>query len=1022
MNQQGLSAWAIRRPIPTIVLFLVLTLAGIAAFLRLPVNANPAVSLPMVSVSIGQAGAVPVEMERAITRKVENALAGLPGVRHVQSSVQAGQSDTTVEFRLGTDTDRAVNDVRAAIGQMRGDLPQTIFEPVIQRVDIEGGAMLQFVVTAPSRSPASVTTFVDDVISRELLAVSGVQRISRFGGVEREIRVEPYLDRLAHYGLSVADLNRQLLRNHAEAPGGYVDRHGLRQVIRIPGRSSSLSQLQRLPIALSNGQHLPLGELGRVHEGLKAQSGFAELGGQAVVGFMLWRSKGASDTEVDGRVTAQLERLAAAYPDIRVRQVASTVEYTRASYETAMQTLIEGALLTVAVVFLFLRDWRATLISALALPLSILPVFIAMLWLDFTLNSITLLALTLVIGILVDDAIVEIENIERHIHMGERPLLAALNAADGIALAVLATTLTIVAVFAPVGFISGVVGQYFQQFGLTASIAVLASLLVARLLTPLLAAYFMQPKHLSVQQQSNGRWMTRYLQLLAWTLAHRRLTLLGMALPFVLAVVLATQLPSGFLPVNDSNLSQLRITLPPGRSPEEARHLASEVGRMLQKQADVAHVLMTAQSPAEALIAITLKPRGVRERSRKAFEQAMLSKLTAMPDRRYLFLSDGGTPEVSVMLGGMDAAQLAGVARELERQASGLPMLANVQLTLAAPRSEILIVPRPAEAARLGVSSADIAETVRIASNGEVDAESAVFQSGDKSLPLRVSLNREEASQLASLRALRVQTLAGDSTVALAAVTDIRFAEGESRIDRFDRQRRVALEANLASGSLGEALSAIYALPVMQALPAGVVRIDYGEAEYMDEMFANFSMAMAAGILAMLAILILLFRDFLQPITILSTLPLSLIGAIPALWLIGAALDLPAIIGILMLMGIVTKNAILLLDFTLDGMAQGQTRQQALLAACETRARPIIMTTVAMIAGMLPAVIGIGADAGFRVPMAATVIGGLLTSTLLSLLCVPVIFSYLDDLRGWLAPRLARLSSVTAADKAAAGI
>lgn len=1021
--RQGLSARAIRRPIPTLVLFCVLTLAGIASFLRLPVNANPSVTLPLVSVVITQPGAAPGEIELSITRRVEDTLAGLPGVRHVQSDIHSAVSETSIEFYLEVDPDRAVNDVRAAIGQIRGSLPQTILEPVIQRTDIEGGPILSYILIPASDFPFDLSWYIDNTVNRELLSAPGVQHVARFGGAEQEVRVEVDPAMLAQYGLSIEEINRQLRNNHTEVPGGHLDDIRQRQVIRILARQTSLDDLRAMPIALSGGKWLPLGELAHIRYSAVESSGFALFNSEPTVGFSVWRSKGTSDTQVAEQVTRRLESLQAALPDVEIREVFSSVNYTRASFNTAMQTLIEGALLTVLVVFLFLRDWRATLISAIALPLSIIPVFVAMLWLNFTLNSITLLALTLVIGILVDDAIVEIENIDRHIHMGERPYQAALHAADAIALAVLATTLTIVAVFAPVSFIDGVVGQYFRQFGLTAAIAVLASLLVARLLTPLMAAWFLRPA-LPARSQTvseklrQGRLMHGYLRFLNWALRHRSLTFAVVCVPLVIAILLAQRLPGGFLPVNDNNFSLLRVELPTGKTPDEAQRAARQIASVLSVQSDVSQVLTIAEKLNEITFTIALLPTSDRQRTRKEFELAVQPALSALPDIRFQFLAEGGGREVSVMLGGHDPVALQNMAYRLASEMRTLPQLINVQSSQTPPRPELLIRPRLADATRLGVSTDTIGNTLRIATTGEIDALSASYLQDDRLLPMRVRLSDSARADLGILGTLRLPALSGEHTVPLSAVADLQYAEGESRIERYDRHRRITVDANLASGSLGQALDAILALPVLSELPPNVQRIDYGESEYMEEMFSSFAMVMRAGILAMFAILVLLFRDFLQPLTILFTLPLSLVGAIPTLWLTGASLDLPAIIGMLMLMGIVTKNAILLVDFTIIGMRSGMNRKDALMAAGAARARPIVMTTVAMVAGMFPAAIGVGADSGFRIPMAVTVIGGLMTSTILSLIFVPVVFSYLDDARRWLAPRLAKLTTVSDEDLA----
>ena len=1019
-QRQSFSSWAIRHPIPTIVLFCVLTIAGIIAFLRLPVNANPPVAFPVVNVTITQPGAAPSEIEAEITRRVENALTGLAGVRHLESTAKASISDTTVEFQLGTDPDRAANDVRAAIEEIRGELPQNIPEPIIHRVDVEGGAMLQYVLEAPGQSAEELSWYVDDTIRRELLAVSGVQRVARFGGAMPEVRIEPNPAVLAQYGMTIDALNTQLRDTFLNVPGGHLETQVQRQTIRVQGRQATPDTLHSLQIAMPGGRWLPLGDIARIQETVTESSGFAQFNGQPAVGFAIWRGKGFSDTEVAARVINRLNALQAQQPGIAIREVTSTVDYTSASYDTAMHTLIEGAVLTILVVFLFLRDWRATAIAAIALPLSILPVFLAMMWLDFTLNSITMLALTLVIGILVDDAIVEIENIDRHIHMGERPYGAALHAADGIALAVLATTLTIVAVFAPVGFVPGVVGQYFRQFGLTASIAVLCSLVVARLLTPLLAAYFLKAmpasKATTKEHDAPQGWlMKRYVSWLDLALYHPWKTLLAAIALFVAAILAAGSLPSGFLPANDASLSQLRVILPPGSTVAQAQQSTQRITDVLRAHPAVRHVLAIADSPDDACFSIALQPRDKRQFTRKEFENDIRNQLAALPDIRFQFLVEGSS-EVSVMLVGRDAQSLEAAARNLATDMRGLPQLTNVQISLAPVRPELQIQPRAAEAARLGVSTSAIGDVLRMATTGEQDSMSAHYNVQERQIPLRVRLSEKDRANLDVLGSLRVPSLTHEGGVPLAAVADMRYSEGQARIDRHDRMRRISVEANLQSASLGQALDAIAQLPALQHLPAGVEQVKYGDAEYMDEMFENFSLTMVASILTMYTILVMLFRSFLQPFTILFTLPLSLVGAIAALWLIGAALDLPAIIGLLMLMGIVAKNAILLVDFTLEGVREGMPLHDALRHAGVMRARPIVMTTFAMVAGMVPAALGFGADSGFRIPMATAVIGGLTTSTLLSLVCVPVVFAQLDAAQAWLAPRLSKLTTVNAED------
>lgn len=1018
----NISAWAIRRPIPTVLLFIVLTLMGWAAFAKLPINADPNVSFPIVNVTVTRSGAAPAELETQVTRKVESAVAGLAGVRHITSTVEDGVSTTTVEFRLEMDVDRATNDVRDAVANIRSDLPGDVDEPIVARLDIEGSAILYYVVQSPTMSMRDLSWFVEDTIGRELLAVPGVQKAQRFGGVEREIKVELDPAKLTAFGITADQVNNEIRSLNANMPGGRAELAGREQSVRTLGSALTVEAFADTQIPLPGERWVKLSTLGTIVDGAAEERSFARYDGENVVGFSVSRAKGSSDTTVADAVAKKLEEIGQRYPTVKISELISTVEYTRESYDAAMEALVEGALLTVLVVFLFLRDWRATLIAALAMPLSMLPTFVVMDWLGFTLNSISLLALTLVIGILVDDAIVEIENIDRHIHMGKRPYLASIEAADAIGLAVVATTFTIVAVFAPVSFIGGIIGQYFKQFGITVAVAVLASLLVARLLTPLMAAYLMRPKknpkHVEGEAKPS-RLMSGYLGLLGWTLDHKLTSIAAAIAIFIGSMALTQYLPAGFLPVSDSNISTIKFELPPGARLADADRVALGLVEKLRQRPEVAHVLATSSDVRKVDLMVVLKPRAERTVTRQQFEVAVRPLLQSIPDIRFTFQGDGGGGRnVSVVLAGDDPQKLTQAAQDLATQMKGLTQIANVATTLPLPQPELLIRPRFDEAAQLGVSIEAIGTALRIATIGATDTGSAKFNLGDRQVPIRVALIREARADLDAIRSLRVTTASG-LAVPLSSVADIGFGTGEAAIERFDRKRRVNVEADLNNATIGEALAAIAELPAMKNLPHGVQEIKYGEAEYMQEMFVSFALAMATGIMMVLVVLILLFKDFLQPVTILMALPLAIGGAMIGLLLYGAALDLSSIIGLLMLMGIVTKNSILLVDFAIDGMEQGMSRRTALLKAGATRARPIIMTTLAMVAGMLPAVLGFGAGASFRGPMAVAVIGGLITSTLLSLVFVPVVFVYMDMLRGWIGRKLSRLTSVTEEDRKA---
>lgn len=1014
----NISAWAIRKPVPTIVLFVVLTLVGIASFLRLPVNANPSVSFPVVTVTITQPSAQPAEMETQVTRRVEGVAAGLVAVNHIRSTVANGVSTTTVEFKIGTDPDRAANDVREAVAQIRSDLPQSIQEPVVSRVDVDGSAIVYYTVRAPNMSAVELSWFVDDTLNSELLTLPGVQKVQRLGGVNREVRVSLDPERLLALGVTADQVNTAMRELNTNVPSGRGEIGGREQSIRTIGSATSVEELSRLSIPISGSRWVQLSDVATIEDTSSEPRNFARLDGEPVVSFSVSRSKGASDTVVADRVAGRLAEIQARTPGIEIKELISLVEYTKESYDAAVTALLEGAALTVVVVFAFLRNWRATLISALAMPLSILPTFMVMDLLGFTLNSISLLALTLVIGILVDDAIVEIENIERHVDMGKRPFLAAIDAADAIGLAIVATTLTIVAVFAPVSFIGGAVGQYFKQFGLTVAIAVLFSLAVARLLTPLMAAYLLRPRAGHDHEAKRSRIGDVYVRLLGWTLDHRKTALSIVALIFVGSIALLMMLPTGFIPPSDSNLSTLKITLPPGTRLEETARISDEMTRKIKQRPEVDSVLATAESLNQVDLLIKLRPRKERELDRKSFELSLRRLLAETPDIQATFASEQGAKDLSIYLTSDDPQALTQAVRQLEREMRAMPGLVNVQSTEPLLSPELLVKPRLDEAARLGVSVTSIGTVARIATMGDSESNSARFNLGNRQVPIRVMLDETARADFDTLRNLRVGTNSG-KLVPLTSVADISFGAEEGSVERLNRKRLMAVEANLNGITLGTAFEAVSALPAMTKMPAGVSQANYGEAEYMSEMFRNFALALLAGILMVAAVLVLLFKDFLQPITILIALPLSIGGAALALILFGAALDLSSTIGILMLMGIVCKNSILLVDHAIVCRNEGADRRTALLTAGTTRARPIIMTTIAMVAGMVPAAIGVGADASFRAPMAIAVIGGLITSTMLSLVFVPVMFTVMDDISVRLGRRLKRLSSVTDEDKIA---
>ncbi|WP_127088514.1 efflux RND transporter permease subunit [Aquabacter cavernae] len=1008
----NISAWAIRKPIPSLVLFVVLTALGIVHFRSMPVTQMPNIDVPIVMVSITQPGAAPSELETQVTKKVENAVAGVAGVKHITSSVSEGASVAIVEFHLETQVDRAVNDVRDAVTKIRSDLPQSIDEPQIQRVDIEGAAIVTYALSSASLSTEELSWFVDDTVARALQGVRGVAQVKRQGGLAREIRVSLDPDRLMALGITAAEVSRQLRATNVDVSGGRGEVGTQEQSIRTLAGAATVDELADTRIVLSNGRHVRLKDLGTVYDGAEEARSFARLDGRPVVAFGVFRAKGFSDVVVYDRVAEAVKELQEANPDISISMIDTTVRYTKADYESAMHTLIEGAILAVIVVFLFLRDWRATLITTLAIPLSILPTFWIMDMLGFSLNAVSLLAITLVTGILVDDAIVEIENIVRHMRQGKSPYRASIEAADEIGLAVVATTLTIAAVFVPVSFMSGIAGQYFKQFGITVAIAVLFSLAVARLITPLFAAYFLRDT--GHRQERDGPVMRSYVRILAWSIRHRFLTILMGFGVFAGTIFLSTMLPSGFLPENDISRTMLSVEMPPGTTLSETQKVSDRITSMLMAQPEVASVYSTAGDGGEggmsmsagevrkATIIVNLKPRADRTVSQSDFEDRLDAELRNLPDMRFSWSANGQNTQrgFTVILSGNDGAAVEQAALKLETQTRDqVGVLTNVVSSASLDRPEIRIVPKLDQAAELGVSVDTIAETVRIATIGDINANLAKFSAKDRQIDIRVKMDEKARAQLATFDAIRVPTSTPGVSVPLSSVATISFGKGPTAIDRYDRARRIAVEADLVGDTpLGTALEAVKALPAARDLPPGVALKESGDAEIMGEVFSGFAMAIAAGIMLVLAVLVLLFHDVLQPITILISLPLSVGGAFVALLLTGNSVSLPVVIGFLMLMGIVTKNAILLVDFAVVAMAEGHDRFTALIEAGRKRAQPIVMTTIAMAAGMVPSALGLGEGGAFRAPMAIAVIGGLLASTVLSLVFVPAVFSVMDDL------------------------
>ena len=1020
------STWAVRNPIPPIVLFLVLTVAGLDAYVKLPVNNMPSVVVPIVRVAISQPGAAARQMETQITRIVESALAGMQGVKHIRSTIAEGTSTSTVEFQLEADVDRAVNDARDAVAGIRDQLPRSILEPQVQREDIDGGPILIYTLEAPEMRAEEASWFIDDFLNRELMSIHGVASVQRQGGINHEITVTLEPAKLMALGISAADISNALAQTNVDLPGGRITLSGTEYSLRTLANVSTLEQLRDTHIAFSSGREVRLGDLGTIADGGAEVRNFTKLDGQPTITFQISRAKGASDVEVARRVEARLRDIETTRSDVRFREIFSLVLFTENSFQATISNLLEGAALTIFVVLLFLRDLRATLIAAIAIPLSIVPTFLAMYWLGFSLNTVTLLGISLITGVLVDDAIVEIENIHRHMREGRTPYNAAMIAADEIGLAVIATTLVVCAVFLPVSFMPGISGQFFLQFGLTVAIAAFFSLVVARLLTPMLAAHLLQ-----APKEHTGRlpwWLLHYRRLVYWTLDHRLKTM-GLALvSMVISFGLIPFLSLGLIPYEDVSQSRLTLELPRGSTLAQTDEAAQHAAAILKKQPEVEYVLTSVGAPSAdvgggpngnnggthginvATLDIKLVPPSKRMLDQRAFEMRLLPELKALPDLRVNFENASGEKDVSITLVSNNGEALTETAEQLEREMRTIPELSSLSSTAGLSQPEITIMPDLAKAAQLGVSLQVISDAINIGTIGDIEANLAKFNYSNRQIPIRVRLPNETNQTVDMLENLRLPTASGGS-VPLSAIAAIEFGSVPATIERYDRQRQIALQANLNGVALGVVLEKVDALPAIKQMPQDVKTQNTGDAEIMAELFAGFAQAIGAGLLMVYVIQVLLYSDWIQPFTRMAALPLSIGGAFIFLLVTGTDFSMPAMIGILMLMGIADKNSILLVDYMLELISQGRTRREAIVEACVVRARPIIMTSLAMLAGMLPIALQLGLDTAFRAPMAIAVMGGLVSSTALSLIFVPVMFSYVRDFEDWLRPKVRKYVS-----------
>ncbi|MDA3442157.1 efflux RND transporter permease subunit [Acinetobacter bereziniae] len=1036
------SAWSIKNPIPGILLFIMLGLAGLMCFHWMKIQQFPDIELPMVTVTAALPGAAPPQLETEVARKIENSIATLQGLKNQYTNIQDGVVVITAEFQLEKPLQEAVDDVRNAVSQVRSDLPADLRDPIVSKINLSGSPILTYTIQSPRMDEETLSWFVDYDIARAMLKVKGVGAVSRVGGVTRQVEVELDPEKLLALNATATDITRQLRLIQQEASGGQTKIGGSEQSIRTIATVKTAAEIGTMDIALSDGRHIRLDQVATVRDGIAERRSAALLNGHPVIGFEITRSKGASEVEVETGVKVALDQLKKAHPDLKITEAFNFVNPVVDNYKGSMSLLYEGAILAILVVWLFLRDWRATIIAATALPLSILPALIGMYYLGFTLNTVTLLAMSLVVGILVDDAIVEIENIIRHLRMGKTPYEAAMEAADEIGLAVIATTFTLIAVFLPTAFMSGIAGKFFVQFGWTASLAIFASLLVARLLTPMMSAYILKPwigKIETPQVQENqiqhpndhgdlelahdrakdGRVMRAYMRMVTWCLNHRWITLGSAILFFVGSIMLIPLLPTGFVPPPDTGQTQVRVELPPGSQFPDSLKAAEYARNLIKDHPEIKSVYTTigggssgtdpfaggaSSEPRKATLTIQVTDRSDRSLSLQKIENDIRQRLAPLPGARIQVGIAGNNSQYQIALSGDDPDVLISTARQVEREIRTIPNIGSITSSAALIRPELVIRPDFAKAADLGVTTQNIAETVRIATAGDFDQNLAKLNLSQRQIPIVIKLPLSARQDQDLIKRLMITGSKGP--VMLGTIAQVNIESGPSQIDRFNRLRNINFNIELNDQPLGDVANAVDQLPTIKNLPPSVKRTNLGDADVMQQLFESFGLAMLTGVLCIYVVLVLLFKDFLQPITILVALPLSLGGAFVLLLLAKSSFSMPSLIGLIMLMGIASKNSILLVDYAIIARSERQySRINALLDACHKRARPIIMTTLAMGAGMLPIALGIGTDPSFRAPMAISVIGGLITSTFLSLLVIPVVYTFIDDIHNILFRR-----------------
>ncbi|MGE5399174.1 MAG: efflux RND transporter permease subunit [Ignavibacteriales bacterium] len=1011
---------SIKRPVFATMMIFALVVLGLFALTRLNVDLYPDVDIPVVVITTVLPGAGPEQIETDVSKPIEDAVNPVAGVDHIQSTSQEGVSIIVVQFKLEVDGKSAAQEVREKIAAIRGNLPTDIEEPVIQRYDPASQPILTLTV-AGQRSEKELTTYTKDIIKKRLENVPGVGSVDLIGGAEREIHVDVDLERLRAYSLSIQDVIQSVGASNVEIPGGNLDQGTRQLLLRTMGKFQNLSDFGKIIIVSKQGNIVRLDEVATVSDATVDRTSLSRYNGRTAVGLNIMKQSGANTVQVANQVQKELKKMQADLPsDVKVSTAQDYSVFIKDSVNDVLFDIVYGGLLAVIVIYLFLGNLRSTIISAIALPTSIITTFMVMYMLNFTLNMMSLLALSLAVGLLIDDAIVVIENIYRHLDQGETPMEAAKSATNEIGLAVLATTFTIVAVFVPVAFMSGIVGRFFYQFGITVSVAVLVSLFVAFTLTPMLSSRWLKKEDEHLTKSGNiihrmlyyfnsfFEWLNgRYKITLAWALRHRVVVVVGSILVFVSSMMLTRFLGSTFFPSSDRGEFTIQVNAASGTSIEQTDRLCQVIEDKLHKVKEVTNLLTTVGGKNvpvnKAKILVKLTKKDERKRSQDEIISSLRREFVNFPGAAINFSVEGGPggqeKPVTFSVRGAEIGKINDIAEKLKKIVHSTPGAVDVESSLEASKPEVRVRIDRDKASDLGINVMSVASSVRSMVDGFVATK---YQEGSEQYDVRVQLKENNRKSISDIQNLSImsnkQGPKGEKiNVRLGDIADVYEGVGPSKINRYDRQREIRVDANLSGRQMGDVLGDVMKQSSKMQLPAGYNISVVGQGEMQAESFFNIFISLILAIVFVYIVLAMQFESFIYPFSIMLSLPMAIIGAIMALIAFNSSLSVMSMIGIIMLMGLVTKNAILLIDYANIMRERGHSRTEALLLAGPTRLRPILMTTFAMIFGMIPVALGLGEGSEFRSPMGQAVIGGLITSTILTLLVVPVVYTILDD-------------------------